>query len=133
MLFQTIAYATAGEAPAPGGLEQMIPTLLMLALMVVVFYFLLIRPQRKKDKQAKEMISALSVGDVITTIGGIKGKVSKIKDDELLLETGMVGNPSERATIRLAKWAVRDVVKKAETKQQDDAEWEEEEKSDEQE
>lgn len=115
-MFEMIAYATgtAGTAAGGAGIAGMLPTLLMLALMVVVFYFLLIRPQKKKEKQTKEMIAALGVGDTITTIGGIIGKITKLRDEELYIVTGMVGNPNERSTMRITKWAVRDVNKKAE-------------------
>lgn len=104
-----------GTAAGGTGMAGMLPTLLMLALMVVIFYFLLIRPQKKKEKQTKEMIAALGVGDTITTIGGIVGKITKLRDEELYIATGMVGNPNERSTMRITKWAVRDVVKKAES------------------
>lgn len=113
-MFEMIAYATGETAAGGAGIAGMLPTLLMLALMVVVFYFLLIRPQKKKEKQTKEMIAALGVGDTITTIGGIIGKITKLRDEELYIVTGMVGNPNERSTMRITKWAVRDVNKKAE-------------------
>lgn len=111
-MFDSIAIASQNAANAFGGMSGII----MIVAMIAIMYFLLIRPQRKKEKQTKEMIAALNVGDVITTIGGIMGKVTKIKDDEIMLVTGMVGNPNERSTMRFAKWAIRDVVKKAEVK-----------------
>lgn len=113
-MFDVIAYAE-GTGAANGNFAGM-SSIIMIVAMFAIMYFLLIRPQKKKEKQTKEMIAALGVGDVITTIGGIMGKVVKIKDDEILIVTGMVGNPNERSTMRFAKWAVRDVVKKAESK-----------------
>ena len=111
-MFDIVAHATAGApAAGAGGMSG----IFMIVIMFAVMYFLIIRPQKKKEKQTKEMIAAIVVGDVITTIGGIIGKVTKVKDDEILIETGMVGNPNERSTMRFAKWAIRDVVKKAET------------------
>lgn len=112
-MFDIVAYAE-GEA-AEGGMAGM-SSIIMIVAMFAIMYFLLIRPQKKKEKQTKEMISALGVGDVITTIGGVIGKIVKIKDDEVTIITGVMGNPSERSTMRFAKWAIRDVVKKAESK-----------------
>lgn len=119
-MFNVVAYAAettaaSGGSPMGGGFAGM-SSILMIVAMFAIMYFLLIRPQRKKDKQTKEMIAALGVGDVITTIGGIVGKITKIKDDEIMIVTGLVGNPNERSTMRFAKWAIRDVVKKAEGK-----------------
>lgn len=81
-------------------------TIGLLVLMLVVFYFLLIRPQRKKEKQAQEMRNNIEVGDGITTIGGIIGRVVSLKDDTILIETG-----SDRIKFRLKKWAIQDVEK----------------------
>ena len=76
--------------------------------MIAIFYFVLIRPQRKKDKLVKEMLSQLVVGDKIITIGGIHGKITSIKDDDLVIESG---SPSEKSMIKISRWAVREVVK----------------------
>ncbi len=113
VMFGIIANAAAA-APAQAGAASGMSGILMIVIMFAVMYFILIRPQKKKEKQTKEMIAALGVGDVVTTIGGIMGKITKVKDDEIILVTGMVGNPNERSTMRFAKWAIRDVVKKAE-------------------
>ncbi len=78
--------------------------LIMLVAMLGVSYFLLIRPQRKKDKEATEMRNSLQVGDVVVTIGGIVGIVTSIKDDMLVLETG-----SDRNKVRVKKWAIQSV------------------------
>lgn len=63
--------------------------LIMVVLMVAVFYFLILRPQRKRDKEQKEMLSKLSVGDKITTIGGLVGVIAQIKDDEITISTSI--------------------------------------------
>ena len=76
--------------------------------MIAIFYFILIRPQRKKDKLIKEMLSQLVVGDKIITIGGIHGKITSIKDDDLVLETG---SSQDKSYIKICRWAVREVVK----------------------
>ncbi len=75
--------------------------IIMIVLMVVVFYFFLIRPENKKKKQAEEMRSSLSVGDEITTIGGIVGKIVAVKDDSIVFETG-----EDRVRMQVTKWAV---------------------------
>ena len=93
----------AGEA-AQGGPMDMIGMFLSMGLMVAVFYFVLIRPQKKKDKKVKDMLSALKVGDRICTIGGIYGTICNIKDDTVELCVG-------KADVKLifARWAVRSV------------------------
>ena len=110
-MFGITAYAAEGAAPAQvGGFASLLPFILM----IVVFYFLLIRPQRKKDKETKQMLSELGAGDVIVTIGGIKGKIVKVKDDEIILVTGKSSSGEESSTMKFEKWAVRNVVKKSE-------------------
>ena len=78
--------------------------LLPMILIFVVFYFLLIRPQRKKDKEAKTMLDNLKVGDRICTIGGIYGTIVKIKDDVLTVEVG-----EQKTQLVFARWAIRNV------------------------
>ena len=79
---------------------QLVPMILIF----VVFYFVLIRPQRKKDKEAKAMLDNLKVGDRICTIGGIYGTIVKIKDDVLTVEVG-----EQKTQMVFARWAVRNV------------------------
>ncbi|MBQ8110381.1 MAG: preprotein translocase subunit YajC [Clostridia bacterium] len=83
---------------------EMITTLVMMVAMVAIFYFLLIRPQRKKDKQVKEMLSALKPGDRICTIGGLYGTIASLKDDTVTLTLGSLQN-----TVVIARWAIRSV------------------------
>ena len=75
-----------------------------LILIFVIFYFMLIRPQRKKDKEAKKMLESLKVGDRICTIGGIYGTIVRIKDDVLTIEVG-----EQKTQMMIARWAVRSV------------------------
>ena len=91
----------------------------MMIALFVIMYFVMIRPQRKKEKEAQAMIKALTVGDKIVTIGGICGKIVKIKDDFIFIESGNVGNPNERSLIKMERQSVRSVEKKADTKQVD--------------
>ena len=95
------ATATAAGAAGDGGL---ITTVLMMVAMVAIFYFLLIRPQRKKDKQVKDMLAALKVGDRVCTIGGLYGTIAAVKDNNITLTLGSLQN-----TIVVARWAIRSV------------------------
>ena len=79
-------------------------TWVSLGLLVVVFYFLIIRPQRKQEKEATAMRNALEVGDEITTIGGIIGEIVSIKEETITVETSKAGTK-----IRFLKSAVRSV------------------------
>lgn len=74
--------------------------------MLVMMYFMVIRPQRTREKQQTEMRNSIEVGDGVTTIGGVVGRVVSVKDDTILIETG-----SDRVKIRLMKWAVQEVEK----------------------
>ncbi|MHC1786522.1 MAG: preprotein translocase subunit YajC [Christensenellales bacterium] len=96
--------ATAAAGTEPSGTAALIQMLLPMALIVVVFYFMLIRPQKKKDKKVKDMLSNLKVGDRICTIGGIYGTISGIRDDNVILTVGANDTP-----MVLARWAIRNV------------------------
>ncbi len=100
----TAADGTAAAANAAAGTGSLISTVVMMVAMVAIFYFLLIRPQRKKDKQVKDMLSALKVGDRICTIGGLYGTIAALKDDTVTLTMGSLQN-----TIVIARWAIRSV------------------------
>lgn len=81
--------------------------IIMMVVMIAVFYFMLIRPQKKKEKELRAMIDALKVGDKIITIGGIYGKITKIKDDAMVIESGSGENKS---SIKIARWAIKDCL-----------------------
>ena len=89
-------------------------SIIMLVLVVVAFYFLLIRPQKKQEKAANAMRDALQVGDEITTIGGVIGKIVSIKEETITIETS-----KDKTKIRFLKSAVRSVDVKAEDAQVD--------------
>ena len=91
-----------------GGMSSLI-SIGMLVIMFVAMYFLTIRPQKKAEKEANEMRNALEVGDEITTIGGIIGKIVSIKEETCVIETSRDGTK-----IRILKAAVRNVDVKAE-------------------
>ena len=118
-------YAANGAAGAPGGSYSMI---IMLVLILVVFYFVLIRPQKKKEKALQEMISNLKVGDEVASIGGIHGKITKIKDNLFILESG-AGTTKSYVTIE--KSAIARVIKEGSSKPEEKEEEKPEEKSEE--
>ena len=93
-----------GEATTPetSGLASLI-MLLPMILVIVLMYFIMIRPQRKKQKEEQKMRNNLRVGDEITTIGGICGRVVNVKEDELLIETG-----ADRNKMSIKKWAIQE-------------------------
>ena len=89
--------ATTGTSTGP----DMMSTIIMLVAMVGIFYFMLIRPENKRKKEAEQMRSSLKTGDKITTIGGIMGTVVSIKDEKFVIETG-----ADQVRIEFAKWAL---------------------------
>ena len=91
-------FLTTAAAPAAGGGMSMI---IMLVAMFAIFYFLIIRPENKKKKKTEEMRSSLSLGDGITTIGGITGKIVQITEDTITFETG-----EDRVRLQVKKWAI---------------------------
>lgn len=95
--------ATTTVSPAASILGMLLPMVLMIA----IFYFLLIRPQRKKDKKVKEMLDNLKKGDRVTTIGGIYGTILNIKDETITLAVGQTGEKPTEMTV--ARWAIRGV------------------------
>ena len=103
------------------GTAGMPSMLLTLVLMLAVFYFMLIRPENKRKKEAEEMRSSVKTGDRITTIGGIIGTVVHVKEDRVVLETG-----ADQVRIELAKWAISsnetaDEAAKAQAKKEQEA------------
>ncbi len=78
-----------------GALMQNYGMIIYFVIIIAVFYFLLIRPQKKQEKKMREMLAALKVGDEVISIGGIKGKIRKIKDDFIVIETGADKTPIE--------------------------------------
>ena len=102
--------AGTGTDAAANPLSSAMP-LIMLVLMFVVMYFLMIRPQKKQEQEAQKMRDSLSVGDEITTIGGIIGEIVSIKEETVTIETSKAGTK-----IRFLKSAIRSVDVSAEDK-----------------
>ena len=108
---------TTGAAPT-GGMTAMIP---MLLIMLGVFYFMMIRPENKRKKEAENMRSSVKKGDHITTIGGIVGVVVDVKENNIVIETS-----ADQVRMELPKWAIStndtaDAAKKAEAKKAEEA------------
>ena len=87
---------------------DLISTVIMIAALVLFFYFFMLRPQKKQEKKDAEMRDSLAVGDEVTTIGGIIGKVVSIKGETFVLET-----TKDKTKIRFLKGAVRSIDVKA--------------------
>ncbi len=100
--------AATETATGTDTLSSILSLVVPLVLVVVVFYFFLLRPQKKQDKQIASMRDSLGLGDIIITTGGIVGRIIRIKDEMLLIETG--GN---KTRIQLERKAVREIKAKA--------------------
>ena len=85
---------------APEG-GSMLPSILMLVLMIGIFYFMLIRPENKRKKEAEQTRNSVKNGDEITTIGGIVGTVVNVKEDKIVIETS-----ADQVRVELMKWAI---------------------------
>lgn len=86
-------------------MEELIRLLLPLGLMLLLFYFMLFRPEKKRKEQFQKMLSELRLNDQIVTRGGILGKLIKIEDDNVTLETG-----KDKVKIKIQKSAVVNVI-----------------------
>lgn len=110
MYFTPVILETAEAAPS--GASAMISMLVTFVPILLVFYFLIVRPQKKREKEEKAMRESISIGDEIVTIGGIIGLVVRQTDDTLIIETG-----GDRSKLRIQKSAVRENVTALERKQ----------------
>ena len=100
--FITLAASTAsGDGTATGGTSLLVMGG-WIAIMLVAMYFLMIRPQRKKQKEEKLMRENLQVGDEILTIGGIYGRVISLKEDSMVIES-----KSDHSKLSIARWALQ--------------------------
>lgn len=111
-LADTATDAAATAAAQPGGMAQMISAFLPMVLVIVLLYFMMIRPQKKKEKELRAMIDAMKVGDKVVTIGGICGKVVKIKDEFVFIESGNIGTENEKSVIKMERDAIKTVQQK---------------------
>lgn len=97
--------STSSEALAAAGAGSQWASILMmilpLVLMVAIFYFLILRPEKKRNKEMQDMLNHIEVADEVVTTGGIIGRVLSVKEDTVLIETG-----SDRTKIRVLKTAI---------------------------
>ena len=98
-------------APAATGMGS---TVFMLVMMLAIMYFVMIRPENKRKKEAEEMRSAVKKGDKVVTIGGIVGVVVDVKDNKFVMETG-----ADQVRIEFEKWALSSNETAAEVKKAD--------------
>ncbi len=104
MFFYALTAAQAGGTP---NFLSLLPSIGIILVLVVAGYFLLIRPQRKREKEETEMRSSLSVGDEITTTGGIVGRILSVSDD-----TVVIGTSGDCTKLRIVKGSIARVDKK---------------------
>ena len=98
LMFNLLTVVTEGE----GTKQNSWTTLLLMGGLFVVMYFMMIRPQKKKQKEEQEMRDAIQIGDEITTIGGICGRVVTVKEDSLVIETG-----ADKTKMKITRWAIQ--------------------------
>ncbi len=91
-----------GSSSGEGGKQSMLPMLLLMGGLFVLMYFTSIRPQKKRQKEEQQLRENLQIGDEITTIGGIMGRIVTIKEDSIIIETG-----ADRVKMRIMRWAVQ--------------------------
>lgn len=92
---------TSGSGATPAA-SNPIMTIVMFGIIIVVFYFFMIRPQKKRQKEEEKMRNSLQIGDEVTSIGGIVGRVVSIKDDSIILES-----PADHSKIKLLRAAIQ--------------------------
>lgn len=83
------------------GTESMMTTIVLIVVMFAIMYFIMIRPENKRKKEAEEMRSSVRNGDEIITIGGIVGTIVDVKEDKIVFETS-----ADRVRIEIAKWGI---------------------------
>ena len=104
MFLQQAAAPAAGAAPAgDAGMGSLLANLMLPIGMIVIFYFLLIRPQNNRMKKHKAMLADMKKGDTVITQGGIIGRIFALKDDEIVLDTG------EGGKLRIVRGMIVDV------------------------
>ena len=102
ILFLSTAATAAEDGTQAGGLLSLITPILSMVLLFVIMYFMLIRPQKKREKEVQKMRSSIEVGYEIVTSGGIVGRVVSIREDNVVIETG-----NDRSKIRVMRWAIQ--------------------------
>ena len=104
----TASSAAIDGTEATSATGSMWPTLIMFGAVILIFYFLIIRPQKKRDKEAKDMLAAIKKGDKIVTIGGIRGTVAIVKESTIIVKV------DDNTRIEFSKSAISAVLNKKE-------------------
>lgn len=99
------AYATGAAGAAGAASGSMTMTIGYIVVMIAVFYFVLIRPQKKREKETRRMLNDLRKGDEIVTIGGVMGNILTVKEDSVVIETG-----ANKTRITFEKSAIKNVL-----------------------
>lgn len=107
-LGQSTASSASLEGETASATGSIWPTLIMFAAVILIFYFLIIRPQRKRDKEAKDMLAAIKKGDKVVTIGGIRGTVAIVKESTVIIKV------DDNTRIEFSKSAISAVLNKKE-------------------
>ena len=102
MLLNYLCMAPAGGSAEGGGTGGSWQMIALLGVMFVVMYFLMIRPQKKKQAEEQKLRDSVQIGDEITTIGGINGRVVTVKEDSIVLETG-----ADRTKMKIMRWGIQ--------------------------
>ena len=102
MFYNALSLFGKAASSGEGGKQSMLPMFLLLIGMFVLMYFTSIRPQKKRQKEEQQLRENLQIGDEITTIGGIMGRIVTIKEDSIIIETG-----ADRVKMRIMRWAVQ--------------------------
>ena len=100
--FTNLLFGNAGASAEGGAAGGGFPPILLMLGLFVAMYFLMIRPQKKKEKETQQMRDSIQIGDEITTIGGIIGRVVTVKEDSIVIETG-----ADRVKMRFQRWAIQ--------------------------
>ncbi len=101
-MFNLLTLEATATTATGAGTKSMLPTILLMVVIFAAMYFFTIRPQKKQQKKEQEMRDGTQVGDEITTIGGIMGRVVTVKEDSLIIETG-----ADRNKMKIARWAIQ--------------------------
>jgi len=105
MLFNLANFLCMGTGAAAGTDGQKsspVTMIVMMVVMLVVMYFIMIRPQKKKQQEEQKLRDSVQIGDEITTIGGINGRVVTVKEDSIVLETG-----ADRTKMKIMRWGIQ--------------------------
>ena len=106
MNFALLDQASQAQATQQTSVWQMVGTIAIWVVVIAVFYFLFMRPQKKKQQQEEELRNSIEIGDDITTIGGIVGKIVAVREDD---ETFVLETASDKTKMRFKKWAISSV------------------------